>query len=117
MYSFKLYLRDWWINLPLAISLALQGLMWWYGLTRLAPRRAEQVFLHYNIIFGVDWAGQWWQILYLPAAGAAVILINYGFSWLVYRTDKFYARLLSLAAALFQIGAAAALVFIVGLNI
>lgn len=116
MYSPKLYLRDWWIAAPLGAIAAIQGLMWWYVFSHIHPA-AEQIFLHYNVIFGVDLVGDWWRIFYLPAGGAIIFLANYPLSFLFYRGDRFLARLLAVATAAGEAFLLLAVVLIVGLNI
>jgi len=32
--------------------------------------------LHYNIYFGVDWYGAWWNIFFMPIIGAVILLVN-----------------------------------------
>lgn len=115
-YSPKLFLRDWWINIPLLISLGLQLFMWWYLLSHFHSG-TEQIFLHYNIIFGVDLVGNWWQIFYLPAGGLLALLVNYFFSWYSYGTDRLLARFLSVWTALATFFLVIAVWLISGLNI
>lgn len=115
-YSPKLFFRDWWINLPLLFSLGLQIFMWWYLLSNFNSS-SEQIFLHYNIIFGVDLVGEWWQIFYLPGYGLLALLVNYIFSFLSYGSDRLLARFLSVWTVLATIFLTIAVWFISGLNI
>ena len=65
IYPIMLYLR----NLPnlimLSLSLFLNLATWTWLLWQISPT-SGQIFLHYNILFGVDLVGPWWKILYLP---------------------------------------------------
>ncbi|MDO8499627.1 MAG: hypothetical protein Q7S66_03130 [bacterium] len=115
-YSPKLYLRDRWIFASLLLAVVSQGFSWWYIFYNIKPS-PEQFFLHYNIIFGVDLAGEWWKLLYLPIAGLVVIIVNFSLSFYFYERERLLARLLSLAAALFHIFLVVATVLIVGLNL
>ncbi len=80
--------------MPLVGVILIQIFLWWYLISNIHSD-AGQIFLHYNIIFGVDLVGDWWKIYLLPLAGVVVILLNYFFSGLLYSVDKFLARLLS----------------------
>ena len=115
-YSPKLWLRDWWIHVPLIISLVLQVLMWWYLIAHFNSS-SEQVFLHYNIVFGVDLVGNWWQIFYFPAGGLFALLINYFFAWGIYSTDRLLSRFLSVLTALITLLLSVAVWLISGINI
>jgi len=115
-YSPKLFLRDWWISVPLFVVLGLQIFMWWYLLANFNASM-EQIFLHYNIIFGVDLVGNWWQIFYIPAGGIFAFLINYFFSWLAYSADRLLARFLAVWTAIFMVFLTVAVWVISGLNI
>ncbi|TAN32668.1 hypothetical protein EPN28_04055 [Patescibacteria group bacterium] len=92
-YSLKLYSRDPWIFVPAVLLLAAQALIWFFLLTSIKPD-SEQIFLHYNIIFGIDLVGDWWKIFYLPLAGLGALVLNYCLSFAFYGKDKFVARLL-----------------------
>ncbi|MBU0546276.1 hypothetical protein KKA13_03420 [Patescibacteria group bacterium] len=114
-FSPKLYLRDLWISIPLAGAVTAQIFMWTYILYYIHPS-PDQFFLHYNITFGVDLAGEWWKILLLPISGLAVFLINYFLSFYFYGVEKFLSRLLVLIAGIFHVFLVIATVLIVGLN-
>lgn len=115
-YPPKLYVRDWWILTPLIATAIVQIFMWCYILSNISAD-AQQIFLHYNIIFGVDLIGDWWKILYLPGAGIGVLLINYSLSFLLYSSEKALSRLLALMTAVFHVLLMVAIVVIVGINI
>jgi hypothetical protein len=114
-YPPKLYFRDLWISSPLIGAILIQLFLWWNLAANIRPD-AGQVFLHYNIIFGVDLVGDWWQIFYLPVVGIIVILSNYLFSAVFYSFDKFLARLLSFWVLFFHVFLLASIVFLVKLN-
>jgi len=115
-YNPKLFLKDYW-NLSSLAGVALaQIFIWGYVLLNIRPGNG-QLFLHYNVIFGVDLIGEWWQIYYLPLAGLMVLLANFGLSLFFYRNDKILARLLSFFTVFFHIFLAIAVYLIVGKNI
>ena len=115
-YSPRLFIRDWWIGIPFLISLGALIFIFFYTLTNVHPGN-EQIFLHYNVIFGVDLAGEWWKIYYLSAASLLFFLLNFGMAWWRYRSDRLVARLLASVTGIWEIFLVVATVLIVGLNI
>ncbi len=114
-YSPKLYFRDIWIFAPLLASVLIQVYVWWSLILNIR-QDVGQVFLHYNIIFGVDLVGDWWRVYYLPAVGIGVIFVNFLFSATVYLFDKFLARFLSFWVLFFHIFLLIGVLILVGLN-
>lgn len=110
----KLYLRDPWIFGPLTASFILQAAQWWYIAANVRST-ADQIFLHYNIIFGIDLIGPWWKIFLPPAAGLAFLAINFFLSFFLYRFDRLLARLLPLFTVGVEAVLLAAIAAIVGL--
>ena len=115
-YSPKLYFRDVWVSAPLVGAILVQIFLWWYLISNIRPE-AGQIFLHYNIIFGVDLIGDWWKIYLIPLAGLLVILLNYFFSLMLYSVDKFLARLLSGWVLFFHLFLMIGIILLVRLNI
>lgn len=115
-YNFKLYLRDRVVGWLFLLALLGQIFMWWYLLVNIHPSN-EPIFLHYNMVFGIDLVGSWRRIFYLPAGGLLIFFLNYFISWYFYSQDKFLARLLSFWSTLLQFFLALAVWLIVGLNI
>ncbi len=77
--------------------------VWIQLLWQLRGERGEQIFLHYNILFGVDAIGDWRNVLFLPAAGLLVLVLNITIGWVLFQKDKFAGYMLSAAALLFQL--------------
>jgi len=115
-YSPRLYFKDKRIFVPIIGVFLAQIFSWWYILSNIRPS-SDQFFLHYNITFGVDLAGEWWKILYLPLSGILVLLINVILSFYFYNAEKFLSGLLILLALLFNIFLVIAVFLIVNLNI
>lgn len=114
-YLLKVFFRDFWISLPLIFSGFFQGLSWWMILSR-GRFGGGNFFLHYNIIFGVDLAGEWWRIIFLPLGGLLVVALNLVLGLIFYNSDKFFSRLLSLAAAAVQAIVLVAIFLLIALN-
>lgn len=102
--------------MPLLGVLLMQFFIWWYIFSNIQPSD-EQIFLHYNIIFGIDLVGVWWKILYLPIIGGIMFLFNFLLSYFFYNFDRFLARLLAAWIFLIHIFLLVAVVLLVGLNI
>lgn len=115
-YSPKLFFKDRWIFGPLIGSVLLQLFVWWYILANIRPT-TEQIFLHYNVVFGVDLIGEWWKIYYLPIAGLLVMIVNYVLGLSFYRNDKLLSRVLSFFVLFFHAFLVMAIVLIVDKNI
>ena len=99
MFSLKLYLRDRWILGPGLAAVGILGLLWGYTFRRLGPT-PQSVFLHYTVVFGVDWVGSWWQLWLLPGFGTVIFLLNYLVGWFVYSQEKLAARALTVVTFL-----------------
>ena len=117
MFNFpKVYWKDRWVWIPAVFLLLFQLFMWVYAAVYVRPT-ADQVFLHYNVVFGVDLIGEWWKILAVPFGGFLIFLINFSLSWYRYSEDKILARFLTFVSALFNLFLAIAFYLVVGLNI
>lgn len=115
-YNPKLYLRDYWIGPVFLGCIIIQLTVWWYLLANIHPT-SEQIFLHYNTVFGIDLLGVWWKIFYLPAGGFLILTANFLVSWYFYISDKFLSRVLSLWSGVINIFLALAIYLIAGLNL
>jgi hypothetical protein len=115
-YLLKIFFKDPWVLVPLVASALSQSFMWFYILRNLSSR-SDNLFLHYNIIFGVDLVGSWWKILYLPLGGLAIIFANYLLSLWLYNTDKIIARMLTIFCGVFLLFLSLAVYLIVDINL
>lgn len=94
--------------------LALGLIMW-----QLYPdvRSWQVVALHYNIHFGIDRTGGWWQ-LFVPAGGSlAMTLANFAYATWVVSREEVIAYAFAVTAVLVSIIAFLHTVFIVSLNL
>ncbi len=68
-------------------------------------KTASPVILHYNVYFGVDLIGDWWQIYILPIMGIFFFLINFFLAGCFYRQgERIGAYCLMLASLFVEIG-------------
>ncbi len=116
MTSPRLYFRDRYIVPPLAICVILLAVAWWYTLSKI-PVATEQVYLHYNIIFGIDQYGPRSLLFYPLLFGLGTLLINTALSFAAFKYDRIIARLIMTITALIMLFLLVGLIFIVGLNI
>lgn len=95
-----------------AVSVAL--LLW-----RLFPEiYGKQVIpLHYNIHYGVDWTGAWWQIFVYPATGAALCLVNTGVALFLVKREPMLARVVLVSTVLLTGFLFLSTIFVVLMNI
>jgi hypothetical protein len=62
------------------------------------------IVLHYNVYFGVDIIGDWWQVFLLPSIGLVFMLVNGILSYALYkRYERIAAYLFLLTAFLVQV--------------
>ncbi|MFA6017599.1 MAG: hypothetical protein WCT28_03195 [Patescibacteria group bacterium] len=73
--------------------------------------------LHYNIHYGVDWTGMWWQIFTLPAMGIVFFLVNNGLAIFFLRRDAMLVNVVLIANIVLTAFLFLAMVFVVSLNI
>lgn len=89
----------------------------WIWLFLQIPRDAEQVFLHYNILFGVDKIGLYREVYLVPLMGATVTMVNFLLAWTVYRKDWFFSYTIVAIGLVVNIFIAINSVLVVFLNI
>ena len=115
LYPVKLYFK-YRASFGLMGAAALLNLASWvWALWHIRPH-SEPIFLHYNILFGVDYIGEWWRFFGLPAVGLAILLINFFTGWVLFPKDKFSSLLLNAISAICQVFLLITTVLLVSLN-
>lgn len=76
----------------------------------------EQIFLHYNILFGVDRIGDWWQIFSLPLLAFSLFLVNAFIAWFFYSRDKIISYFLLISSLIINIFVFLASILLVFIN-
>ncbi|PIZ94219.1 MAG: hypothetical protein COX81_04180 [Candidatus Magasanikbacteria bacterium CG_4_10_14_0_2_um_filter_37_12] len=102
IYPLKLYLKDKPILVMFVISL-LFNIATWIWLIINVHSYIGQVFLHYNILFGVDLVGEWYRVFYIPVISLLILFFNTILGWLLFHKDKVVSYLLHGVAVLVQI--------------
>ncbi len=114
-YYLKVYFRDRVILAALVASGLFLAVQWWLAASSLRPG-TEQIILHYTAILGPNLSGKWWQILFLPSAGALMLLVNLLVSLLLFGSEKTLARLVILAVPFLELGLLVGLWWLVVIN-
>ncbi len=89
-------LKFWWLTL--FFCLLINGTGWGLVIWKIRPSDLP-VYLHYNIYFGVDLIGNWYQLYLYPAGGLLVIVINYLLMFFLYRREYNKSLIYSLGLA------------------
>ena len=64
------------------------------------------IILHYNVYFGVDIIGDWWQIYTLPLIGTVIFVINTVLGYVFFRHgERIISYMLLLATFMAQLSA------------
>lgn len=115
-YPIKLYLRHLPNRIMLLSSVMANLLIWGWLAWNIRPQESA-IFLHYNVLFGVDLIGPWQRVFYVPLAGLSIILVNAFIGWFLFSKDKFAAHVLNGAALLSQIFLIVVAALLVFLNV
>ncbi len=86
---------------------------------RLFPELYGQdvVPLHYNIHYGVDWTGAWWQIFILPVGGLGLLLVNGILAALLVKREPMLANIVGAGTVVLTALIFLSTIFVVLLNI
>lgn len=114
-YPPQLFLKDRYIASSLVVSAVLLAIAWWATVTRVHPN-ADQVYLHYSIIFGIDLLGEWWKLWLVPVGATSLLVFNLVVSYAAYGRDKAVGRLISVLTICLEVFLLTGLLLIIGLN-
>jgi len=114
--SLKLYFRNIFNILVLAISL-IANIFCWLWLALQINSSTDILFLHYNILFGVDYIDSWWKMYFLPLAGLLIILFNTFLGWWLWDRDRLMSIILHSVTLLCQLFLVIACILLVFLNV
>ncbi len=112
----KEFFRSGLVQWMLIASFALNALNW--GLIIFYIRPVDfPIILHYNVYFGVDIIGSWWQVYFLPLIGLLILSVNSLLGYLFYQQkERTVAHLLMLAVFIVQICLSIAVISILIIN-
>ena len=100
----------------LGVSLLMNVAMWGGLLWYIRPQN-DPIFLHYNVLFGVDLTGPWYQVLTIPLIGLCIFLVNSALGWFFFGKDKFIAYLLNAVTVVTHIFLGISALLLVFLNV
>lgn len=64
-----------------------------------------KIIFHYNVYFGVDLIGDWWQPYILPSMGIVFLIVNLAMAqWFYQQKERIAAYILLLASLMIQAG-------------
>ena len=101
MISYKqviLYYREKYIFLFSNLALGIILLAVIIIILKLAPHGDGLVPLHYDIFFGIDKIGLWYQALLFPSLAFMLLLVNFVIGYYIFTRDKYLSYYLSLMA-------------------
>ncbi len=73
--------------------------------------------LHYNIHFGIDTVGPWWQVYIVPGVGLLFMLLNFVAARITWRRDEVLTYIIAAATVLIEVILCVAMIFIVYLHL
>jgi len=107
LYNFckkNFFLRDKVVLINLIVSLIILLALFGLFIYKIPLYKSnKQLFLHYNIYFGIDWIGQWYKIFIYPLLGALIFIINLSLGILFYNKEKVITYLLLFSATFCEI--------------
>jgi len=113
--------EDLMVKINFFASIFLNIITWfilWYKLHGFAySTELGQIYLHYNIYFGIDNVGDWTQAFVLPILGLFVIIFNNFLAYIFYIREKLISYFLIFTQTLLQVILFAAAIFLILLNI
>ena len=99
VYPLRLYFRQLPIVIPFVLSVVANVVTWGWLAWFFKPT-SEPIFLHYNVLFGVDYIGDWHRVFLLPVVGVSILLINTLLGWLLASRDIVVAYILQVISLL-----------------
>jgi len=115
------YREDLLVKITFIISILLNLIIWGILYLKIYPfsylTKFGQIYLHYNIYFGIDSIGEWYKVFIIPALGLIIILLNNILAYAFYLKEKIISYTLNVSQLILQIILLAAAVFVILLNI
>ncbi|MFA6322317.1 MAG: hypothetical protein WCX71_02455 [Candidatus Buchananbacteria bacterium] len=103
--------RDRIVRMLFLLALLIDVLIWFF-LGWSVRDLPESIPLHYNIYYGIDLYGNWYEILYLPAVGLLFLSINFILALYLYSREKILSYFLAAVSFLGLFFLALAAIFI-----
>lgn len=88
----------------------------WLAILVFIDRTQLITILHYNIYFGPDGFGSWYDLMILPGIGLVIALINFIMTTWLWRRDRFLAYVSTVGAVVTQVVLAIATALMILIN-
>ena len=115
------YQEDGVVKINFILSIAINLITWLTLYYKLHPFSYTsdfgQIYLHYNLYFGIDNIGYWYEALIIPLLGLFIIIFNSVLGYFLYVQEKVLSYSLVVSQTLLQIILFAAAIFVILLNI
>lgn len=115
------YREDLVVKITFIVSLVINITSWIILYFKLYPfsylTEYGQIYLHYNVYFGIDSIGQWYVPFVIPLLGLFIIFFNNILAYLFYLKDQLLSYVLVVAHTILQLVLLAACIFVILLNI
>lgn len=115
------YREDLLVKLSFISSIIINILIWIALYVKLFPlsymTEYGQVYLHYNIYFGIDNIGHWYYAFIVPLLGLFIILFNNILAYIFYLKEKLISYSLLVSQVILNLILLIAGIFIILLNI
>ena len=116
MYPLRLYCKRPANLVSISASLAI-NLFTWGWLLFYIRQQEEPLFLHYTVLFGVDYTGEWYQVFFVPLTGFIILIVNMILGWFLFERDVFAGYVMNAMSVFLQIVLLVTSLFLVFLNI
>lgn len=115
------YREDLIVKISFVLSIIINVVIWLALYFKLYPfsylTEYGQIYLHYNIYFGIDNIGHWYVPFIIPVLGLFIILFNNILGYIFYLKEKVISYVLIISQAAVQLVLFAAAIFVILLNI
>lgn len=116
MYPLRLYFKHPANLITISLSLVINFFIWGWLLFYIRQQE-EPLFLHYTVLFGVDYTGEWYKVFIVPLGGLMVLCLNFTLGWLLFHKDDFAGYVLNAVSVLIQVILLVTAVLLVLLNV
>ncbi len=115
------YREDLWVKINFVVSVLVNVTLWGALYFKLHPlsylSELGQISLHYNIYFGIDNIGPWYNVFIIPILGLIIIILNNTLAYIFFLQEKMISYLFIFSQTIIQIILFLAGMFVILLNI
>ena len=115
-FPITLYLKHLPNTVFIGVSVLMNACTWIWLAWQIRPQE-EFLFLHYNVLFGVDRIGPWWHVFTVPLLGLSILLVNAVVGWYFFEKEKLVSYILNLTTILIHLFLGVGAYLLVFLNV